>query len=196
MLNTSHLLIAEGGYSNPGWWRFSPEAFNWRMKNPQSVQSQFKGDERPREMVSWYDVLAFCNWLSSCLGVRISLPTVAQWQRAMQGNDRRNYPWGNSFEKNFCNTAESDIKMTTQVTRYFEAASPFGVVDMIGNVWEWCIDTRPDVNNSWNIADRQKRVIRGGSYMSSQQRVDPYCYYDLDPQAYHASIGFRIVQNY
>ncbi|MBZ0286731.1 MAG: SUMF1/EgtB/PvdO family nonheme iron enzyme, partial [Anaerolineae bacterium] len=92
------------GYANSSWWQFSPEAYTWRLKHPTPPPSRFKGDERPREMISWYDALAFCNWLSAHLGARITLPTAAQWQHALQGNNpERIYPWGETFVPGVCN---------------------------------------------------------------------------------------------
>jgi len=180
------------GYANVAWWQFSPDAHQWRMRNPQARDSKFKGDERPREMVTWYEGLAFCEWLSYRLGGKICLPTSAQWQRAFQGDDNRVYPWGNGFEKDRINTLESEIRMTTLVTRYPNGVSPYGVFDMAGNVWEWCRDSRAP---SHNPDEKQKRIVRGGSYIGPHQRAHVAFQFDLEPESYHASIGFRIVLN-
>lgn len=188
-------LEDKSGYCNTAWWQFSPDAHNWRLKHPEPMLSKYKGDERPREMVSWYDALAFCNWLSAYLGARITLPTSAQWQRASQGDDKRLYPWGNNFTPNVCNTSESEIKMTTLVTRYPKGASVFGVQDMAGNVWEWCINANPGLNAPLDIVKREKRIVKGGSFISPHQRALAYFHYELDPEAHHASIGFRLAWN-
>jgi formylglycine-generating enzyme required for sulfatase activity len=180
------------GYANIAHWQFSAKAYEWRLKNAQAKQPKFKGDERPREMVTWYEAMAFCNWLSMCYGWNVTLPTSAQWQRAFQGDDGRAYPWGSTFDKDRCNTSESAIKMTTLVTRYPSGVSPYGVYDMAGNVWEWCLDN--PLSSAQN-AVKQKCVIRGGSYIGPQQRADGRFQYELEPETYHASIGFRVVQN-
>jgi formylglycine-generating enzyme required for sulfatase activity len=181
------------GYANVSWWQYSPDAHQWRMKNPMPRESKFKGDERPREMVTWYESMAFCEWLSSCLGVKISLPVSAQWQRAFQGDDNRAYPWGNTFDQDSCNTVESQIKMTTLVTRYPNGVSPYGVYDMAGNVWEWCRDSR--VTNNRSPDEKQKRFVRGGSYIGPHQRAHVAFQFELEPESYHASIGFRLALN-
>lgn len=178
------------GYANTSWWQFSTQAQQWRAKNPVPKVSKFKGDERPREMINWYDALAFSRWLSACIGSPITLPTVIQWQRAFQGDENNGFPWGNTFEKDRCNTTESEIKMTTPVNRYPTGASPYGVFDMAGNVWEWCLDTRSDP-----ATGKVKCVVRGGSFISPYQRAHIAFQYELDPEAYHASIGFRIVRS-
>jgi formylglycine-generating enzyme required for sulfatase activity len=179
-----------GGYANPTWWRHSAQSQKWHEDNPQPKMSKFKGNERPREMVSWYEAMAFCGWLSNCLEMTITLPTAGQWQRAFQGDDNRAFPWGNSFKKEYCNTAESDLKMTTPVNHYPNGCSPYGVWDMAGNVWEWCLDRRTDV-----VSGKTKTIVRGGSFISPYQRSHIAFQYDLGPEGYHASIGFRMVCN-
>ncbi len=189
--NAQYQMFLEdpGGYNNTNWWNYLPQAQQWRAKNPEAKPPKFKGDERPREMVNWYDAMAFCRWLSSCLGVTVTLATMFQWQRAFQGDDNRVFPWGNTFAKDRCNTAESQIKMTTPVNRYPNGVSPYDVYDMVGNVWEWCLDVRTDATSG-----KYKSVVRGGSFISPYQRGHIAFQYELDLEAYHGSIGFRIVR--
>ncbi len=191
--NKQYQIFVEdpSGYNNPAWWQFTPPAYDWRLKNPEPKPSRFKGDERPREMVTWYEAVAFCHWLSALTGQTITLPTTAQWQRAFQGDETRAYPWGNQFDKARCNTAESNLKMTTIVTRYPEGISPYGVYDMAGNVWEWCLDGAQAA--APNGAIIQKCYVRGGSYISPYQRSHIAFKYTLTPETLHHSIGFRIV---
>ncbi|MCA0453029.1 MAG: SUMF1/EgtB/PvdO family nonheme iron enzyme [Chloroflexi bacterium] len=191
------------GYSNTKWWEYSPEAYNWRINNPEPKPGRFRGDERPREMVNWYDAVAFCRWLSIKTQTFISLPTANEWQRAARGDDNRIYPWGNVFDKNRCNTRESEIKMTSLVMRYANGVSPYNVYDMAGNVWEWCLNAKPkqDINDQLMNADDQidltlagERAVFGGSFVSAYQRSQISFHYYLDPLCYHATIGFRIIQ--
>jgi formylglycine-generating enzyme required for sulfatase activity len=181
------------GYANLAWWQFSSHAHAWRMNNPQPKPSRFKGDERPRETVNWYDALAFCNWLSARTSMTITLPTQAQWQRAARGDDNRLFPWGDNFDPNRCNARESEIKMTTLVMRYPNGISPYGVYDMTGNVWEWCLNAKSDHDNHIDITSNEERAVHGGSFVSVHQRSQISFHYHLNPQTYYASIGFRVV---
>ncbi len=176
------------GYANGRWW--PPAASAWRGHNPGPRPATFSNARRPREQVSWYEAMAFCNWLGDRLGMGVSLPTSLQWMRAARGDDERRFPWGDEFDLLRCNVRESFIRMTTQVSRYREGASPCGAQDMAGNVWEWCRDAQPGGNN----APGSKRLIHGGSFLSEAERAVIDFRYALAPERAHASIGFRLVQ--
>ncbi len=187
-------LDEKDGYADAVWWDFSPHARAWRAAHPESRASKFKGDERPREMVNWFDAMAFTRWLSARMEATITLPSEGQWVRAARGDDRRVYPWGDKFDKDRCNTLESKLKMTTMVVRYPDGVSPYGVYDMAGNVWEWCLNTKADRSTTPEITSNDERVVHGGSYLGPAQRARiSFCYY-LKPKVFYASIGFRIVR--
>jgi len=173
------------GYHNKARWQFDPLAYQTYLKHPHPKDSKYEGDERPRTRVTWYEAMAFCGWLSDKLGYEVSLFSYSQWVRAFMGDDKRTYPWGSGFDKSRCNTRESEIKMPNVVRRYENGTSPFGIHDMMGNVWEWTTDVNAD--------DTHKKMIRGGSFTSPIERADPHFAYDIDPNTFHITIGFRVV---
>jgi formylglycine-generating enzyme required for sulfatase activity len=183
-------LNDEQGYANVEWWSFSGPAQAWRAKNVIPITSKYQGDNRPRENVSWYDAMAFCAWLSAKTALQITLPTRQQWQLAARGDDNRLYPWGDTFDIQRSNTLESKVRMTSEVMRYGSGVSPYGVFDMAGNVWEWCLNMAYD---DVDVTHDKPRGVHGGSFMSPFERAQNHSYLPLSPETHYGSIGFRLV---
>ena len=126
--------------------------------------------------VSWYEAVAFCNWLTERLREagamqpeqRIQLPTEAQWEKAARSTDGRRYPWGAEITPDYANYRNTGIGTTTAVGIFPKGESPYGVLDMSGNVWEWCL-TKWRKNYREQADDDLEgdvvRVVRGGSYI-------------------------------
>jgi len=93
--------------------------------------------DHPVADVSWDEAQQLCAWLRERTGLALRLPTEAEWEKAARGNDGRVFPWGDTFDTARCNVRESGIGGTTPVEAYPAGASPYGVLDMAGNVWEW-----------------------------------------------------------
>jgi formylglycine-generating enzyme required for sulfatase activity len=160
-------FIEAAGYTNRAWW--TSEGWALREKEGWS-EPRFWRDrdwnrrDCPVVGVSWYEALAFCRWLGELSGRVITLPTEQQWQRAAQGDDGRQYPWGNEEpDESLCNW-NRNIDETTPVMRYPAGASPYGVMDMCGNVWEWCL-TGWD-SGTTALTGSEARLLRGGSWSS------------------------------
>ena len=164
-------------------------AESWFKQGHGIAEARFEGDERPRENVNWYEAMAFANWLSGLLKMKVTLPTIAQWQRAAKGDDDRYFPWGDDYFEEHCNTLESGMKMTTPVNRYDKGASPYGVYDMAGNVWEWTMNTASAAEEGRD----HRRAVAGGSFVSPCDRAQTAFRYYLDPRVRYSSIGIRLV---
>jgi formylglycine-generating enzyme required for sulfatase activity len=163
----------------------------------------FEGADLPRTNVTWYEAAAFCQWLSDQTRLNkgipasftgsflITLPTEQQWQRAAQSEDGREYPWGNQFDPAHSNTTESNIGAPTPVTQYPSGASPYGVMDMAGNVWEWCLSEWG--TSEINLSSSGERVLRGGAWDNYAPEVTINRRIHHQPDAFDPVMGFRII---
>ena len=123
--------------------------------------------EHPVVNVSWHDAIAFCDW------AKVQLPSEAQWEKAARGTDGRIWPWGNQApDKTHCNF-NSNVGDTTPVGAYPAGASPYGVLDMAGNVWEWTRSLwanypyrADDGREDFGRKENERRVLRGGSFLN------------------------------
>jgi len=166
-------------------------------------------DSHPIVDVSWDDANAYAKWAGA------SLPSEAQWEKAARGTDGCVYPWGNDWDASRCaNSVEKSMDGPAPVCGYPKGASPYGCLDMAGNVWEWCADwydpayykSAPSKNPrgpaeavkfQWcGPTVRGARALRGGSWY-----YDNNIYFRCASRSYHQPTsrdrddGFRCVVN-
>ncbi|HVN15234.1 MAG TPA: SUMF1/EgtB/PvdO family nonheme iron enzyme, partial [Anaerolineales bacterium] len=170
--------------------------------------------KHPVVNVSWKTASVFCDWMNqkygSALprGVAFRLPTEAEWEKAARGADGRIYPWGNEFDASKCNVSESGIETTTPVGAFSpQGDSPYGVSDMVGNVWEWTASLwgqdfdKPSYKYPYNPRDGREnltagedvlRVLRGGSFSVNGWDARCACRLGFDLHSFLISLGFRV----
>ena len=204
-------FIAAGGYTIPRYWT----QMGWRAlaarpydAPPFWEDAHFNSPSQPVVGVTWYEAVAFCNWLTEGDRQPFSLPSEAEWEYAARGAESaRNFPWGDRYELGRANTAELGFGATTPVDRFPAGASPFGAWDLSGNVFEW---TRSRWGPNWQDleylypyrpeGDREElegsgaRVMRGGSWFN--RYPEALCAYRSRYLAGSrgSNIGFRIVR--
>ncbi|MEN8149493.1 MAG: SUMF1/EgtB/PvdO family nonheme iron enzyme [Planctomycetota bacterium] len=137
--------------------------------------------EHPVTRVSWFDARAFATWQGR------SLPTEEQWEKAAGGTDGFAWPWGDRFDVRRLNSRAAKQRGTTAVTRYPDGASPFGVMDMAGNVWEW--------TGSWFDGTGELLVLKGGCHALTKEYARVSSRHFNDPAFGNNLTGFRTVEN-
>jgi formylglycine-generating enzyme required for sulfatase activity len=198
-------------------WRFVAQLSQVNKKldpNP----SKFKGDNRPVETVSWYDAVEFCDRLSTHTKRQYRLPSEAEWEYACRAGTTTPFHFGETITTDLANYngeysygqgPKGVYRKETTAVGSFGVANNFGLYDMHGNVWEWCLDDwhdnykgaptdgSPWFNSDDKLSDKSGRaVMRGGSWFNDP----PYCrsasrsYDNRDERDYIISfIGFRVV---
>jgi formylglycine-generating enzyme required for sulfatase activity len=169
---------------------------HWKTKQPPADRQ-----DHPVVNVSWHDAVAYCRWLAEDTGKPYRLPTEAEWEKAARGPDGRIYPWGNQWDKNRCNTLGKGKGGTTPVGVYRDGVSPYGLLDMAGNVWEWCATRRQKTypydnsEDEWSadyLGGTDVRVLRGGSWNNIQYDVRCACRLGELPGYMYDFYGFRV----
>ncbi len=176
------------------WWHEKPKHWGLNGHIPSGKE------QHPVVYVNWYDAREYCLWLEAQIGRAVNLPSEAEWEKAARGSvDIRRYPWGDEFNKYKCNTKESGIGDTTPVDKYPAGASPYGVLDMSGNVSEWTrslIKPYPydPQDGREDLAADGTRILRGGSWPLNPDSARASSRYDGDiPVRRSSNVGFRVV---
>ncbi len=203
------LFVEGGGYEDSRYWM--EEGWVWRKENG-IVAPEFwdepiwNNPNHPVVGISWHEAMAFASWLTVQLEMPVRLPTEAEWEKAARGSDGRIYPWGDAWDPERANAQDTGIGQTSAVGIFPAGASPYGFLDMSGNVWEWTSslwsirDNRPDFGYPYDPSDGRedlgtdgKRVIRGGSWASSPAQTRVAYRGMADPRTRNHMIGFRVV---
>jgi formylglycine-generating enzyme required for sulfatase activity len=207
-------FITAGAYAHRGYWT----AAGWRLSEGRAHPDHWHDPEwagngrSPVIGVSWYEAYAYARWLAETSGRAYRLPTEAEWEKAARGGlqipnwhgglienplPTREWPWGDEAPDERRLNFGNAVGHTAPVGSYPAGASPYGALDMAGNVWEWCgsrwakpytfpEDTNPD--------GEEDRVVRGGSWFNTAGQAR--CAYRLRLLAnlrFDHDVGFRLV---
>jgi formylglycine-generating enzyme required for sulfatase activity len=187
------------GYRDNQWW--TQAGLKWRGKRtaPDKSGGAFDLPNHPVVMVRWYEAFAFARWLDAKLKGKseklkvwregkidfilhpsafiLRLPTEAEWEKAARGPDGRVYPWGPDADPKRMNFGQTGLGVTNVVGAFPAGASPYSVLEMSGNVWEWCQtkwvgDYKNYIKSEDNDPEGDSaRVVRGGGFGSDEDLV-------------------------
>lgn len=182
---------------------------HWRILFFKHRWSPFKREDYPVVHVTWEDACAYCRWLTETTGKPYRLPNEPEWEKGARGSDGRIYPWGDEWDETACNIRANGNRPqgTLPVGECPANASPYGLLDMVGNIWEWTrslwgLDIRkPTYGYPYDAADgrenrlagsRVRRVLRGVSFYNGPAMARCAQRYRYSPRNHYHSVGFRV----
>ncbi|MFM7219962.1 MAG: SUMF1/EgtB/PvdO family nonheme iron enzyme, partial [Nodosilinea sp.] len=205
----------------PGFWmsKYPVTQVQWKAvaawpkvkQDLNSEPSRFKGNNSPVEQVSWHDAVEFCARLSQKTGQEYRLPTEAEWEYACRAGTTTPFYFGETITSDLVNFCSSYTYGSAPTGRYREQttnagsfpANAFGLYDMHGNVWEWCLDQwhsnyegAPIDGSAWldaNANENARRVLRGGSWGSLPKNCRSAVRDDNNADGRSYYYGFRVV---
>ncbi len=176
--------------------------------------SNFKGDLRPVEQVSWYEAVEFCDRITLQTNRQYRLPTEAEWEYACRAGTKTPFHFGETLSTDYANYkgadesygvyglgARGEYRSETTRVDHFNVANAYGLCDMHGNVWEWCqdywhdsYDSAPSDGSAWLTEDEAEfRVLRGGAWYNFPRFCRSAARDTYNPDYRNGAIGFRVV---
>ncbi|MBI3605412.1 MAG: formylglycine-generating enzyme family protein [Nitrospirae bacterium] len=181
------MFVKAAGHRVPSEPRF-PSYFQWKDGHAPEGQENY-----PVSYVDFSDASSYCLWRGK------RLPTEEEWEKAARGTDGRKWPWGNHFDPKKCNTDDSRLQWTLPVGSLPGGASPYGIMDMCGNLSEWTsswYEPYPGNSLKRDAFGKQFKVVRGGAWSLPAHPFNRVTHrsYAVKPDKRHRSIGIRCVR--
>ncbi len=154
---------------------------------------------QPAVGLAWVEAMAFCHWLTERTapsdGRVVRLPTEWEWQQAAcSGNADWTYPWGPDWAEGHANTLESGLRRMVAVGLYPEGRSERGVMDLVGNAWDWCLNEH-DRPERTAPGGSESRVVRGGSWHDLLDFARAAYRNNNAPDNRNDNLGFRVLSS-
>ena len=192
--NPAHKVFVKDFYinkfevTNEKYFRFCTETGYQAPFHMRDQKGMPSGREKnPVNFVSSVDAAAYCTWAGK------RLPSEEEWEKAARGTDGRTYPWGDGWDQNLSNNRTSPVEDTLPVGSIPRGASPYGLMDMAGNVWEWTSSWYKSYPGSEMPFDDtgKNKVVRGGAYFYSIDLLRSPYRHPLPPDDKSEYGGFR-----
>jgi len=214
------VFVEAGGYREQRYW--TKAGWKWKEQGgrtePRGYGDPFNLPNHPVVGVTWYEAVAFCRWLQEQIAngewqvwrggqvevrrveaqsIAVRLPSEAEWEKAARGVGGQRYPWGDDPDPNRANYDETGIGTTSAVGCFPGGASPYGVEDLSGNVWEWCRTKWEESYKGYrgddDLEGSVRRVLRGGAFFDEERGVRCAARLRSDPVSRVRLDGFRLV---
>ncbi len=172
------------------WKKFSPDLLQETgiAQLQKFDKTTFIQDNHPVVGIDWYDAYAYAKWAGK------KLPTQKEWEKAARGTRGNLWPWGDKWVFENCNSGGYEWKgerdgyiYSAPINSYHSGASPYGVYNMSGNVWEWTADD--------SDSESLKKIIKGGGSESYPSSVMPSFKKEYEPEYRYFALGFRCAKS-
>lgn len=167
-------------------WATQVARFVWPGDRPPSGR-----EDHPVVLVSWDDAAAYCAWRGQLAGALRRLPSAHEFEKAARGDDALAYPWGPTFDRTKLNAAEGGAGDTVAAGSFPDAASPYGVLDLAGNVFQWTATRWPPSMKPSQDGPSERMTVKGSAWDDHAGLGRGAAWHGRRHTIRHVIVGFR-----